>query len=161
MEGVRNAVAHCSRTASSHSWLRTNAHRLPTFWSSHGERVATHGTGPSRPGGGAPFPVALRIGGTLCPAPCYGETTGAPGQSSLGCCPCGAPIYGAAGHRRTSQGGGHSPVCSWPPNEPHIRPTPEWRPAPATSHSAPWGKAGTGPGRLQGGGRRRGSGGAT
>ena len=61
-----------------------------------GELVATHGSGPSTPRCGAPFSVALRIGGTLCPAPCYGETTSALGQSSLGCCPCGAPIYGAA-----------------------------------------------------------------
>ena len=75
--------------------------------------VATHGTGPSRPRGGASFHVALRIGGTFCPAPCHGETTVVPGQSSLGCCPCGVLIYGAAGHCGTSQGGGHSPACSW------------------------------------------------
>ena len=35
MEGVRNAAAHSSRTAGSHSWLRTDAARLPIFWSSH------------------------------------------------------------------------------------------------------------------------------
>ena len=110
-----------------------------------GELVATHGTGPSRPRGGAPFPVALRIGGTLCPAPCYGETTGAPRQSSLGCCPCGALIYGAASPCQNSQGGGHSSACNWPPNEPHIQPAPEWSPAPATNRSVHWGKADTVP----------------
>ena len=31
MEGVRKAAAHCSITAGSHSWLRTNTARLPTF----------------------------------------------------------------------------------------------------------------------------------
>ena len=36
MEGVRNAVAHYSRTAGSHSWVCTDAAQLPTFWSSHG-----------------------------------------------------------------------------------------------------------------------------
>ena len=41
-----------------------------------GKPVSTRGTGPSRPRGGALFLVALRIGGTLCLAPCYGETTG-------------------------------------------------------------------------------------
>ena len=35
MEGVCNAATHCSRTAGSHSWLRTDAARLPTLWSNH------------------------------------------------------------------------------------------------------------------------------
>ena len=35
MEGVRNATAHCSRTAGSHNWLCTDTARLPTFWSNH------------------------------------------------------------------------------------------------------------------------------
>ena len=45
MEGVRNAAAHCSKTAGSHSWLRTDTARLPTFWSSHSasrRRVGPH-----------------------------------------------------------------------------------------------------------------------
>ena len=61
------------------------------------------GTGPNRsPGGerrratsgakgGVPFQAALHRGGTWCLAPCLGGRTGAPGQSSWGCCPCGAP----------------------------------------------------------------------
>ena len=35
MEGVRKAAAHCSSTVGSHSWWRTGAARVPTFWSSH------------------------------------------------------------------------------------------------------------------------------
>ena len=89
----------------------------------------------------------------LCPTeeahgvqhPCFRGTTGALGQSSSGCCPYGAPIYGAAGHCRTSRGGGHSPARSSPPSGPHIRPLPEWRLDPPASRPALWGKAGPGP----------------
>ena len=35
IEGVCKASAHCSSTAGSHSWWRTGAARVPTFWSSH------------------------------------------------------------------------------------------------------------------------------
>ena len=124
------------------------------------EPAPTRGTGPSRPRGGAPFRAVPHRGGTWCPAPCYGGMTGALGKSSLGCCPYGVPIYGAAGQCQTSRGGGHSPARSSPPNGPHIRPAPEWRLDPATSHPALWGKAGTGPGRPPREERRRGGGGA-
>ena len=154
MEGVRNATAHCSRTAGSHSWLRTNTARLPTFWSNHSAsrwRAGLHSWDSAEQAQrwGVVFSCAPQsrhvVSNTVLRWTIY-----APGQSSLGCCPCGAPIYGAAGHCPTSQGGGHSPSCSSPPNEPHIRPAPEWRLDPGTSHSGLWGKARTGPGRLRG-----------
>ena len=124
------------------------------------EPASTRGTCPSRPKGGAPFLAVPHGGGTWCPAPCYSGTTGAPGHSSLGCCPYGAPIYGAAGHCRTSRGGGHFPARRSPPNGPHIRPVPEWKLDHATNRPTLWGKAGTGPGRSVWGERRRGGRGA-
>ena len=54
-----------------------------------GGPAPTHGTGPSRSTGGAPFWAALHRGGTWCLAPCSGGRTGVPRQSSWGCCPCG------------------------------------------------------------------------
>ena len=122
--------------------------------------AAAHGTGPRRPKGGVPSPAVLHTGGISCLVTCHDETTGVPRQSSWGCCPCGAPICGAASHRQNSREEGHLLACSWPPTEPHIRPVPEWRPAPATSCTTPWGRADTSPGRPLGGGKRKGGGGA-
>ena len=142
MEGVCTAAAHCSKSTSSHSWCAQaqsgaphNGQAMPR--AAHGP-VATHGTRPSTPRGGAPFPAVFHTEGMLCPAPCHSETTCVPGQSSLGCCPCGAPICGAAGPCRTSLEGDLHEACSWPPNGHHIRPTPEWKPAPTARCGGVW-----------------------
>ena len=60
--------------------------------------AATHGTWPSRPTGGVPFPIALHTRGTSCLEPWHGETTGAPGRASLYAIPTVAPLLiGAEG----------------------------------------------------------------
>ena len=75
--------------------------------------AATHGTGPSRPRGGVPFPAVFHTEGMLCPAPCHGGMTCATtiivGMFSMRC----ADMW----------------RC-WS----HIRPTPEWRPPIAVHH---------------------------
>ena len=56
-----------------------------------GEPALICGPGTSRSKGGVPFWAALHRGGTWSPVPCPPGMINAPGQSSLGCCPCGAP----------------------------------------------------------------------
>ena len=88
--------APTARCAQAQPGAPHNGQAMPR--AAHGP-AATHGTGPSRPTGGAPFPTVFHTEGMLCPAPCHGGTTCVPGQASLGCCSCAAPICGAVGPR--------------------------------------------------------------